>query len=117
MPKRFPGVRWGFVEASAQWVPYVLGEARLRLNRRGRAGSNNLLGDNNFYVTTQRSDDLNWLINEVGDENLIIGTDYGHRDSATEVEALKRMASDGNYPADSVKKILQDNPGKLYALA
>ena len=117
VPKRFPGVRWGFVEASAQWVPYVLGEARLRLNRRGRTGSNNLLGDNNFYVTTQRSDDLNWLIDEVGDDNLIIGTDYGHRDSATEVEALKRMASDGNYSAASVKKILQDNPGKLYALS
>lgn len=117
IPKRFPGVRWGFVEASAQWVPYVLGEARLRLNRKGRRGSNDLLGDNNFYVTTQRTDDLNWLLNEVGDNNLIIGTDYGHRDSATEIDALKRMASDGNYPAAAVKKILQDNPGRLYAIA
>lgn len=116
IPKRFAGVRWGFVEASAQWVPYVLGEARLRLNRRGRSGSNDLLGDNNFYVTTQRTDDLNWLLGEVGDDNLIIGTDYGHRDSATEVEALKRLAADGSYPKESVKKILQDNPSKLFAI-
>jgi predicted TIM-barrel fold metal-dependent hydrolase len=117
IPKRFPGVRWGFVEASAQWVPYILGEVRIRLNRRGRHGSNDLLGDNNFYITTQRTDDLNWLLGEIGDDNLVIGTDYGHRDSATEVEALKRLGQDGSYPADSVRKILQDNPAKLYAIA
>jgi predicted TIM-barrel fold metal-dependent hydrolase len=117
LPKRFPGVRWGFVEASAQWVPYVLGEARLRLNRRGQRGSDDLLGDSNFYITTQRTDDLNWLLGEIGDNNLIIGTDYGHRDSATEVEALKRLAEDGSHPAESVRKILQDNPARLFAIA
>jgi predicted TIM-barrel fold metal-dependent hydrolase len=117
VPKRFSGLRWGFVEASAQWVPYVLGEARLRLKRGGNNISNDLLGANNFYVTTQGTDDLNWLLSEVGDNNLIIGTDYGHKDSATEIGALKRMASDGNYPKASVQKILQDNPMKLYAIA
>lgn len=116
LPKRFPGVRWGFVEASAQWVPYVLGEARLRLARRGRRGADDLLGPANFYITTQRTDDLNWLLSEIGDDNLIIGTDYGHRDSATEVEALKRLAEDGSYPAESVRKILQDNPSRLFAI-
>jgi uncharacterized protein len=116
VPQRFAGVRWGFVEASAQWVPYLLGEAKLRLNMRGRRGGNDLLGANNFYVTTQRTDDLNWLLQEVGDDNLVIGTDYGHRDSATEIDALKRMSSDGEYPAASVRKILQDNPSRLYGI-
>ncbi|MGE5539046.1 MAG: amidohydrolase family protein [Gemmatimonas sp.] len=117
LPKRFPGVRWGFVEASAQWVPYLLGEARLRLARRGKRGDNDLLGPSNFYITTQRTDDLKWLLGEIGDDNLIIGTDYGHRDSATEVEALKRLAEDGSYPKESVRKILQDNPGRLFAIS
>jgi predicted TIM-barrel fold metal-dependent hydrolase len=117
LPKRFPGVRWAFVEASAQWVPYVLGEAQLRLNRRGRRASDDLLGDSNFYITTQRTDDLNWLLSEIGDGNLVIGTDYGHRDSATEIDALKRLGEDGSYPAASVKKILQDNPMRLFAIA
>ena len=57
-----------------------------------------------------------WLLNELGDDSLIIGTDYGHKDSAAEVEALQRLAQDGDLPAASVRKILEKNPGKLYAL-
>lgn len=117
IPKRFPGVRWAFIEASAQWVPYVLGEVKLRLARRGRRMSDNLLTDNNFYITTQKTDDLNWLLSEIGDDNLLIGTDYGHRDTATEVEALKRLSQDGDVPAPSIDKILRANPGKLFAIA
>jgi predicted TIM-barrel fold metal-dependent hydrolase len=118
VPKRFPKVRWAFIEASAQWVPYILGEVKLRLNARGRnASADRLLTESNFYITTQRTDDISWLLNEIGDDNLIIGTDYGHRDTATEVEALKKLGSDGNLPASSVDKILRTNPAKLYGIA
>ncbi len=27
MPQFFPDLRWGFIEASAQWVPWVVDEA------------------------------------------------------------------------------------------
>lgn len=117
VPKRFPGVRWGFIEASAQWVPYVLNEVKLRLARRGRRMSDNLLTDSNFFITTQKTDDLHWLLSEIGDDNLVIGTDYGHRDTATEIEALKRLSQDGSVPAGSADKILRVNPGKLFAIA
>jgi predicted TIM-barrel fold metal-dependent hydrolase len=117
IPSRFPGVRWGFIEASAQWVPYALGEARLRLVRNGKpAPKGDMLKDNNFFVTTQWTDDIHWLLDEVGDDGLVIGTDYGHKDTATEVEALKRMSEDGSLPAASVTKILESNPARLYAL-
>ncbi|MGE5540592.1 MAG: amidohydrolase family protein [Gemmatimonas sp.] len=117
IPKRFPKARWAFIEASAQWMPYVMGEVKIRLNRKGRRMSDTLLSDSNFFVTTQRTDDLNWLLSEVGDDNLIIGTDYGHRDTATEVEALKRLAQDGSVPSSSTDKILRTNPARLYAIA
>lgn len=117
IPKRFPGCRWAFVEASAQWVPYALGEARLRLAGKGkRVDFGAMLRDNNFFVTTQWTDDIKWLLSELGDESLIIGTDYGHRDTATEVLALKRMSEDGNLPAATVRRILEDNPARLYAI-
>jgi predicted TIM-barrel fold metal-dependent hydrolase len=116
IPQRFPGLRWAFIEASAQWVPYVLGEAKIRLNRKGKPMYSDPLGDNNFFVTTQKTDDLQWLMGEVGDDNLIIGTDYGHRDTATEVEAIQRMSSDGDLDKASVKKILETNPANLYAI-
>jgi predicted TIM-barrel fold metal-dependent hydrolase len=116
IPSRFPGLRWAFIEASAQWVPYVLGEARLRLQRKGRRPADDLLSDCNYYVTTQKTDDLPWLLSEIGDNHLLVGTDYGHKDTATEVEALKRMREDGDLAQDSVKKILELNPGRLFRI-
>ncbi len=117
IPKRYPQIRWAFVEASAQWVPYILNQVRMQLRRKGRTPGEDLLGDNRFYVTTQKSDDLGWLLSEVGDDNLIVGTDYGHRDDTAEIDALKRMASDGNLPKGSADKILRTNPGTLYGIA
>ena len=117
IPKRYPKLRWAFVEASAQWVPYMLGEAKMRLKGRGLRWSDSILSDNHFYITCQKSDDTNWLVSEIGDDNLIIGTDYGHKDVAVEIEALKRLGTDGALSAASVSKILESNPGKLYGLA
>lgn len=117
IPKRFPTIRWAFIEASAQWVPYIINQVKMTLNRQGKRASDDLLKDNRFYVTTQRSDDLSWLLNEIGDDSLLIGTDYGHRDDTAEVDALRRLASDGNVPKSSAEKILNANPTALYALA
>lgn len=116
VPARFPQLRWAFIETSAQWVPYVLGEVKIRLTRKGRPMFADPLGENNFYITTQHTDDLPWLLGEIGDDNLIIGTDYGHKDTATDVVALQRMQEDGSLPAAATKKILETNPARLYAL-
>ena len=57
------------------------------------------------------------MLSEIGDDSLIVGTDYGHRDDTAEIDALKRMATDGNLPKATADKILRTNPGKLYAIA
>ena len=46
IPACYPGLRWGFIEASAQWLPYMLGEARIRLRRRGRPVPGDILAEN-----------------------------------------------------------------------
>ena len=35
LPKTFPNLRWGFIEASAQWVPWVVKEATRRTGSEG----------------------------------------------------------------------------------
>ncbi|MFM2130076.1 MAG: hypothetical protein RL477_1622 [Pseudomonadota bacterium] len=116
IPKRYPGLRWAFIEASAQWVPYMLGEARMRRSGRGKPAIGDLLAENRFYITTQKTDDLPWLLDELGDEHLVIGTDYGHKDIAVEIEALRRLGEGGEIPQASADRIIGANPAALYGI-
>jgi predicted TIM-barrel fold metal-dependent hydrolase len=115
-PSLFPRLRWGFIEVSAQWIPYVLNDARLRLKRRGKDLPELPLKANNIYVACQVTDDLPYVLSYAGEDNLVIGTDYGHADNATEIEALRLLKTNGVLPERVVNKILSDNARKLYAI-
>jgi predicted TIM-barrel fold metal-dependent hydrolase len=52
----------------------------------------------------------------VGDENIMIGTDYGHADTSSEIEALRTLRESGAMDKSSAEKILNDNPRRAYAL-
>jgi len=116
VPKRFPEVKWGFIEASASWVPYALKDAATRLARKGKRLSANPLADNNIYVTVEVTDDIPYIIDRAGDDNLVVGTDYGHTDTSAEIEALRILREGGQVPAASVDKILGPNAARLYGL-
>lgn len=116
LPSKFPKVRWGFVELSAQWVPYVLNDLRLRLERRGVDLPDTVLEDNNIYVACQVTDDLDWVLRDAGENNIVVGTDYGHNDTSTEILALRKIRTDGKIPESVVDKILGPNSARLYAL-
>ena len=47
---------------------------------------------------------------------VVVGTDYGHSDTSTEIEALRKLRTDGKVPSKSADKILDDNAKRLYAL-
>jgi predicted TIM-barrel fold metal-dependent hydrolase len=116
IPERFPKVRWAFVELSAQWVPYVLNDLALRIQRRGEELSDTVLADNNMYVACQVTDDMEWVLRDAGEDNIVVGTDYGHSDTSTEIEALRKLRADGKVPSHVCDKILDDNAKALYAL-
>jgi predicted TIM-barrel fold metal-dependent hydrolase len=46
----------------------------------------------------------------------VIGTDYGHNDTSSEILALRKLREDGDVPPQVVKKILDDNAKALYSL-
>ena len=116
IPEQFPNTRWGFVELSAQWIPYALNDISLRMERRGEELPKDVLGDNNMFVACQVTDDLDYILAAVGDDNIVVGTDYGHNDTSTEIEALRRLRSDGKISSKSADKILDANAKRLYAL-
>jgi len=61
-------------------------------------------------------DDLPHILEYAGDDNLVIGTDYGHADSATELHAMTELQRREDIDPQVVRKILDDNARALYGL-
>jgi predicted TIM-barrel fold metal-dependent hydrolase len=116
IPERFPKLRIGIIEVSAQWIPYAIHDLARRHARRGQKLSANLLKDKRVYVTCQTDDDLDYILGYAGEDSLVIGTDYGHSDNASEIEALRKLRTQGKLPTQVIDKILDDNPRALYGL-
>jgi predicted TIM-barrel fold metal-dependent hydrolase len=117
VPDRFPDLRFGFVEVSSQWVPYALNDLAIRFSNNGRSFlGRNLLKENRMYVACQTTDDLAYVLDSAGDDNIVIGTDYGHNDTSSEILAMQRLRADGKISAEAAGKILDENPRRLYAL-
>jgi predicted TIM-barrel fold metal-dependent hydrolase len=116
IPERFPKLRIGIIEVSAQWIPYAFHDLARRHARRGRQLSQQLLKDKRVYVTCQTDDDLDYILGYAGEDNLVIGSDYGHSDNASEIEALRKLRTDGRVSAQVIDKILKNNPWALYGL-
>lgn len=116
LPDLFPKLRWGIIELSAGWLPYLINDLRRRVERRGGKLKDRVLADNNIWVACQMNDDLVDIIRYVGDDHLVMGTDYGHADSSTEIHALQALQRTEFLSSSSVSRILYDNPVALYGL-
>ena len=116
IPERFPKLRFGFIEVSAQWVPYALHDLAKRLQRRGKKLGSDVMRESRIYVACQTDDDLDYILQYAGEDNLVIGSDYGHADNATEIEALRKIQNEGKVSPQVIRKILDDNARSLYGL-
>jgi predicted TIM-barrel fold metal-dependent hydrolase len=117
IPKMFPKLRFGFIETAASWVPWVIYELRRRLETVDSKLPDDLLERCGIFVTCQIGDDVPYLIKScMGENTLMIGTDYGHADSSTELDALTTLKNGGGISAVQHKKIVEDNPRTFYGL-
>ncbi|MBT5050059.1 MAG: amidohydrolase family protein [Rhodospirillaceae bacterium] len=114
--KTFPKLRWGIIEASAQWVPWIYNEAARRIQLTGTDAPKNLFEQANIFITCQTDDDLPWVLKYCGENCLLVGTDYGHGDPSSDIDATVQIR-DYEGISDHVKdNILFHNPKKLFAL-
>ena len=61
-------------------------------------------------------DDFPYVFDYVGDENIVIGTDYGHTDTSSEVDAIETFRKLDTISEESKRKVLVDNSVALYGL-
>jgi len=135
IPQKFPKLRWSFVETTAQWLPYAVNDLVIRTDAERAFQQKNaghvltlarpkerninaatILADNHVYVACQTTDDLHYIANCVGEDHIMVGTDYGHADYSNDIEAFQSLAHNGAISASFVKKILGDNAKNLYGL-
>lgn len=116
IPRVFPKLRWGFIEVSSQWVPWVVHEAVRRSLGSAHPVSTNCLREYNIYVSTQSDDDFPYIISYAGEENLVIGTDYGHGDTSSELNAISRFKALESLSVEVKRKILSANPRSFYGI-
>ncbi len=117
IPKKFPKLRWGFIEVSAQWLPYAYNDLDLRFKRKDRVFPHDPLKANNMYVACQCTDDLDYILKQGGADNLVIGTDYGHADTSAQIEALRILKKEGKVDKTVIDRILDANARALYGLS
>lgn len=116
LPQQFPRLRWGFIEASAQWVPWVVADAKERYAVAGKPIPENPLEAYRVYVTCQTNDDLPFVLKHAGENNIVIGTDYGHFDASSELDAITILKNSKEIPLETIEKIVETNPTALYGL-
>ena len=53
---------------------------------------------------------------DAGEDNLVVGTDYGHQDQSSEIEAMRNMRDKGDVDPAVIDKIMGENAVTLYGL-
>ena len=117
IPERFPNLKMAFLEVGSQWLPYALSDLYKRAHMQGEAfDKKELLAQNRIWIGCETNDDLPYVIDTAGADHLVVGTDYGHADSATELLALDGVANDPRLTPEAAAKITGGNARALYNL-
>ena len=67
-------------------------------------------------ILCENTDDLTYVMSCTGEDCLMIGTDYGHHDPSTELNAIHLLRNDKRLTAAAIGKILDKNPRTFYGL-
>jgi predicted TIM-barrel fold metal-dependent hydrolase len=115
-PELFPTLRWGFIETSSAWIPFVLHDLVRRFRRKDLPLPEHVMRDYRMYVACEADDDLPFILKYSGEDRIVIGTDYSHSDNSTEMEAITHLLERTDVEQRVLRKIVEDNPKALYAL-
>lgn len=120
---RFPGLKVAFLEAGADWVPYLIQRmdhyyrAEKALGRPGLPERipSAYLGDREIYFTCEGDEELLPLVLErVGDDRMMISADMPHAEARE--GSVKEIQERGDLTEAQKRKILGENARRFYSL-
>lgn len=129
LPEKFPNLRFGFIEAGASWIPYMVSQVGARVRQAARGLDTelpqlyelapDLFRDNRAFVTVDLIDDIENILKFGTEDYLMIGTDYSHTDISANLDAfggVQRWIDEGRISAAQADKLLETNARNFYGL-
>jgi predicted TIM-barrel fold metal-dependent hydrolase len=117
IPEQFPRLKFGFIEASAGWVPFMLHILKRVLKEKWKFSSDpDMFREYRIFVACEADEDVNYIARYTGEDQLVIGSDYGHQDPSEERQLVAAMRAREDISRALTDKILFDNPKQLYPL-
>lgn len=116
--EQFPSLRWAIVEAGSSWLPFLsVMTLRERYNEDKASAVRRTLVDHNIYITCEEHEDLPSILKYAGENNLVIGSDFGHPgDVADSIHVQNTFNARDDIPESIKSRILSDNARALYAI-
>ncbi|MDX2143688.1 MAG: amidohydrolase family protein [Rhodospirillaceae bacterium] len=117
VPTKFPKLRFGFIEGGSEWLPFAVNRTRRWAKRFGEKDrTEKMLSDLRFFVTCEIHEDLPQVLRTAGEDNLMLGTDYGHADTSTELAAHEVLLARKDLGAGVAAKIVGPNAARFYGV-
>jgi uncharacterized protein len=112
----FPRLRFGFFEAGSSWLTFIVQQAhRVRDARDRKAFTASVLRERKLYVTCEEHEELPQILQYAGDDNLVIGSDYGHPgDVDDSIFVQQKLRARKDVSAAQKLRILSDNALALF---
>ena len=117
IPELFPKLRFGFLEASASWAPFIIHTMQRQMKSLWKFNdSKDLFEEYRLFVTCEADEDIPYLANVIGEDNIIIGSDYGHNDPTNEPHLVDALTARSDLSEQMCEKILCSNPRAFYGI-
>ena len=120
---RFPRLRMAFLEGNCSWVPWVLYRLDDQWETYGDSQEVQLdMKPSEYfvrqcYVSTETDGELlHHLVDAIGDDNVVLSTDYPHTDSSYP-HAVDSFLKYDKVSEETKRKVLWENCARLYNLA
>jgi len=117
IPEQFPKLKFGFIEASAGWVPFMMHIIKRLFRDKWKFSSDkDMFSEYRIFVACEADEDVKYISEYTGEDHLIIGSDYGHQDQSKEDGMVGVMRRKKSISPAVIEKILCDIPRRFYGL-
>ena len=124
IPELFPKLRWGFIETGLSWIPFVLYQLRGTRRADPTFWGPRLFEEYNIWVSYELGEDLPYALQYVGEDHVVVGTDYGHHtpgttdrlaaDPSAQVHMVNNLRGRSELSPELLDKLLVHNSARLY---